>query len=621
MSALYRLKSFFSVSMILLGLAACQTPNLESSRPGVNKPSNLITDRHSANILFNNARRLAPPQRDRQLLRAASILHNLKDTAAAKRSISNIDPLQLSDLEYASYAQLYGNLLTAEDEVFAALELITASRLENIWQQLSLDNALSLRRLRADLWGLLGDINNSIAELHRIAELPIDDTTELNNNNAIWQLLTQLPSKELTKRAKASKDRQMRGWYLLALLGRDTQAGIRAQRAAIDNWQQQWPQHTATNHPPQALQLLQQLKTQQIEQLALLLPLSGPLAGAGQAVRDGFMAAYYAALDAGAPASTISIYDTAGEQSFTEIYQHAVADGAQMIVGPLDKSNLTSLLEGEKVSVPTLALNYSDNGHSGGNLVQFGLAIEDEARQAARQAYRLGHRQAMILAPKSNWGQRGSTAFTQEWTRLGGTVSLHQTYLDNSKFPQLISKALLIPSSESRKHALRRKLGVPLKFTPRRRGDIDMLFLLAQPQQARQINPLLTFFYAAKLPVFATSQVFAGSVNPQRDSDINGIRFTAPPWLFEDHNPIKQTIVKHALPAPAFTGLYALGVDAFQLLPRLPILRQLPNQQLRGLTGSLSLSADGRILRKQMWARIDKGRPKPIPALLNPLAQ
>jgi len=71
-------------------------------------------------------------------------------------------------------------------------------------------------------------------------------------------------------------------------------------------------------------------------------------------------------------------------------------------------------------------------------------------------------------------------------------------------------------------------------------------------------------------------------------------------------------IVKQANPAPAFARLYALGADAFRLYPRLPMLRQFPNQRVYGLTGALSLTPDGRIVREQIWAKIDDGRPVPI---------
>ncbi|WP_105103182.1 penicillin-binding protein activator [Microbulbifer pacificus] len=622
MSALHRRIPFIIHSLaagaLALSVAGCQTP---SSQPNTQIPAdsgNIATaDRQNAIRLLNSARELPSPAKDQAQLQAAAILYTLGDNATARQAASAIDAEQLTDAEYARYAQVYGGALAADDDFFAALDLVSAPRLEQSWFQIPAETALPLRVLRADLWNLMGDIDSGIAERQRIATLAREDDAINRNNDGLWQLLTQLPSSELRNRAEEALDPKMRAWYQLALLGRDTQADISTQLTALSRWRQQWPGHTAVSHPPQALQLLEHLASQRAQNVALLLPLSGPLGSAGRAIRDGFMAAYYSALDAGAPTPQVQVYDTGTAQPFDEIYQTAINNGAQAIVGPLDKDKVANLLATEKLPVPTLALNYGDEGRLTDDLVQFGLAIEDEARQVAQQAYRQGHRQALILAPESSWGQRGLEAFTEEWNSLGGTISLSRNYTDTSNFSQLVSEALLIPESKNREAELRRKLASPLKFTPRRRGDVDMLFVLAQPQQARQIKPMLSFFYAGDLPVFSTSQVFAGNVDPQRDRDINGVRFTALPWLFEDDNQTKRNIVKQADPAPAFARLYALGADAFRLYPRLPMLRQFPNQQVYGLTGALTLTADGRIVREQIWAKIEQGKPVPITTAAN----
>ncbi|MFS1522564.1 penicillin-binding protein activator [Microbulbifer sp. 2304DJ12-6] len=606
-----------SMAAVALVLTACQTP---APRPGVYKPSyppSQSTSRNDAVHLLRSAEALPTPARDQQRLQAAAILYELGDKETAREAVTRIVPTQLDDTLYASYAQLYGNLLAGGDDFFEALTLATSPRLDTVWARLPQATALPLRSLRADLWGLLGNLDNAITERREISFLAQTDEAILQNNNGFWQLLTQLPSSELQARAAASSDTQMRGWYQLALLGRDTQTDISSQLVAFKRWRERWPTHSANIHPPEALKLLERLAAQRVDNIALLLPLSGPLGSAGRAIRDGFMAAHYTALNAGAATPSVMVYDTGAEQPFEDIYQNAVDAGAKAIIGPLDKNKVTNLLATEKLPVPTLALNYGDQGRLSEDLVQFGLAVEDEARQIARHTYRQGHRQAMVLAVNSSWGQRGAEAFQEEWQHLGGTVAISKTFSPNSKFSNLISDALLIPASEARKKALQGRLSAPLAFTPRRRDDVDMVFLAAQPQQARQINPMLTYYYAGDLPVYATSQVFAGSIPPDRD--INGIRFTALPWLFES-NQTKRDIEQQAAPAPAFARLYALGADAFRLYPRIPMLRQFPRLKLHGLTGALSLSADGRILREQIWALVKKGVPVPITTVESPPA-
>jgi len=600
-----------AAATLVLALAACQTP---ASRPGGYQPTYPAghkASRGDAVRLLRSAETLPAPARDQQRLQAAAILYELGEKETAKEAVVKIIPEQLDNALYASYAQVYGNLLADSDDFFEALDLATSPRLDNVWAELPKATSVPLRNLRADLWGLLGNLDSAINERREISYLAQSDKAITENNNGFWQLLTQLPSSELRDRANKSSDTQMRGWYQLALLGRDTQTDISSQLSALSRWRERWPAHSANTHPPQALQLLERLGAQRADSIALLLPLTGSLGSAGRAIRDGFMAAHYTALNAGAATPRVMVYDTGTQQSFEEVYQNAVDAGAQAIIGPLDKSKVSNLLATEKLPVPTLALNYGDQGRLTDDLVQFGLAVEDEARQIAQHAYRQGHRQAMVLTTNNSWGQRGAEAFEEEWRNLGGSVSIGKTFSNNSKFANLVSDALLIPASKTRKKELQGRLGTSLEFTPRRRDDVDMVFVAALPQQARQLNPMLTYYYAGDLPVYATSHVFGGSINPNRDRDINGVHFTALPWLFEN-NQTKQEIEQQASPAPAFARLYALGADAFRLYPRIPMLRQFPQQKVHGLTGALSLSADGRIVREQMWARIEKGVPVPV---------
>ncbi len=52
-----------------------------------------------------------------------------------------------------------------------------------------------------------------------------------------------------------------------------------------------------------------------------------------------------------------------------------------------------------------------------------------------------------------------------------------------------------------------------------------MVFLLSYPSKARQIMPLLKYYYAGDVPVYATSSVYTGGVNVMKDRDLNGIIF------------------------------------------------------------------------------------------------
>ena len=58
--------------------------------------------------------------------------------------------------------------------------------------------------------------------------------------------------------------------------------------------------------------------------------------------------------------------------------------------------------------------------------------------------------------------------------------------------------------------------------------------------------------------------------------------------------------------------LYALGVDAYHIIPELNRLRRNQFAAYQGETGTLYLDVDNKLQRKLMWAQFKKGRPKVI---------
>ncbi len=57
-----------------------------------------------------------------------------------------------------------------------------------------------------------------------------------------------------------------------------------------------------------------------------------------------------------------------------------------------------------------------------------------------------------------------------------------------------------------------------------------------------------------------------------------------------------------------------MGADAYRLHQWLSLLKTLPDTEIRGATGSLSLGEDNRVVRQQPWARFQRGVPRPAPS-------
>lgn len=544
----------------------------------------------------------------------ALIIHG--ETDWARNTLSELLPETLTDEHFLRYSILSAKVAIAEGRHFVAYNQLFNERFDRTIGGSRAELRQQALDLRASLLYDIAEYRESVKQRILLDTLLTDPNEKDLNQDLLWQALMELPQEDLRMESQMQSGHIAKGWYTLAALSKDNQTNLQQQLQEVDDWIIAWPNHPASARLPADLQLLRQLVAEQPQQIALLLPVSGKLGAAAQAVRDGFMAAYYEASATGrVRLPDIRVYDTA-TGDVNELYDNAVLEGAQMVVGPLDKENIDKLINRPVLPVPTLALNYvDDSDNSPDKLYQFGLAPEDEARQVAERAWRDGHRRALILAPASNWGDRSVTAFGDAWTELGGELVHHYRYTPQEQYSQLIKQALNIAESEQRASRIRQIIGRNIEFEPRRRQDIDVIFLVAHQAQARQIKPTLAFHYAGNIPVYATSQIYNGEDDSKANQDMNAIRFVTLPWFFDENLPEKRSIDRYANDSPAFQRLYALGVDAFHLHPRLRQLAAVSQSHFYGATGTLSLDKNRRVVREQTWAQFIKGQAYAMPTV------
>ncbi|CCK77212.1 LppC family lipoprotein [Oleispira antarctica RB-8] len=465
--------------------------------------------------------------------------------------------------------------------------------------------------LKAQFYELSGNNLTAARERDFLSSI-LEGDIKAENHQQIWKDLTNISLESLLKWAKTAPNTQFADWLQLAAIAKNTSHSLTGHIAAVNEWRLAHPSHPAAIELPGGLALLAEMAQQQPKHIALLLPLTGNLANSGKAVREGFMAAYYQTLQRGYDVPTISIIDTEASGNLTLAYGDAVALEAELVIGPLDKKKVNQLAKLESLPLPTLALNYSDNiamGEQPNDFYQFGLAAEDEARLIAERAFHLGHRRVLALSPDNSWGKRIYASFEQRWLDLGGYIAERRFYKEKKDYNPEIKALLNVDDSQQRYKAIRRIMREPVEFEPRRRQDADWVFLVALPKQGRQIRPMFDFNFAGDLPVFSTSQIFSGKQNRKKDTDLNGIQFTELPWLLESSE-LKTIVENNQKRAKgSYARLYAMGVDAFRLYPRLKQLAALPNSKIFGVTGDLSIDEQGKIHRKMPFAMFKRGRP------------
>lgn len=527
--------------------------------------------------------------------------------------------LQLQQLDVSSLspaARAEWHLLMAESQIgatnieAAAYQLQQFEMLQNYASQQQEYRAtlISAQILEAD-----GEFLAAARERDFISAV-LEGEQQAENYNQLWDDLQRLAPEELQQRAENAPDTRFGAWLTLAAISRDHQLTLDEQLAGVKEWQFMNPDHPASFQLPGALALLEDMAASRPQRVALLLPLSGALASSGKAIRDGFMAAYYETLGKGYPAPAVTIIDASNMESVDQAYAQAIQSGSQWLVGPLDKQDVQKLEERATLPLPTLALNYGSKQATPfstlpAELFQFGLAAEDEAIQIAEKAWLDGHRRALVMIPQGSWGERIYAAFEARWLELGGEIEETLQYPRRAQdYNPAISRLLNVDSSKNRYRSVRGLMREPVEFEPRRRQDADWLFMVALPEQARQIKPTLAFNFAGDLPVYATSHVFSGEVDVRKDRDLNGIYFCDVPWLLHDTS-LKAEVDDVTGGQGGFTRLYAMGADAFRLVARVKQLEAFPESRIYGNTGALTLDNARRIHRSTDCTRFRSGKP------------
>jgi outer membrane PBP1 activator LpoA protein len=421
-------------------------------------------------------------------------------------------------------------------------------------------------------------------------------------------------------------DSVLAGWLDLARSVGRTAPGSPLSREQVAGWRNRYPQHPASAllaepmteratppaAPPAATPAAAAPtpspaaapEPRTAAQVALLVPLTGRLAEAGEALRDGFMAAYYRQDESTRPA--LRVYDAASDP--VAAYRRALDDGAGFVVGPLGKENVQAVRAVADGRVGVLALNVLPEGEAvPTRFYQYALAPEDEARQVAERLLADGRRTGVALVPSGEWGSRVVGAFQAAFSAGGGRLVTTQTYAaTTTDFSDVLVPVLGFEDSQRRFKAISALVGAGLQFTPRRRDDLEFVFFGGQPVHGRLVRQQLKFFYAGDLPVYSVSDVF--EPNAAANQDLEGVAFVDMPWMISDAAPIVELRGTAGALWPGSARrrgrLFAMGHDAWLLVTALRRGAQPFGTPIPGLSGTLTVDAAGRVHRVLEWSAI-----------------
>lgn len=600
--------------LLLLVLASCSgTAPQQEPVPAALERATPSAPVNPIDALLSLARSSPSPDAEDYLLDAVELLMEADRLDEADRALNELQEIASLPLTLQTrYAFARASLALEGNDSAAALQILNSSPLEPL-SNLPQEQQLVLRQLRADALFQEGQYLAAVRERIQLSSQLEGDLLH-TNNNAIWEVLSSAPAGTLSIAGNNVDSYELRGWLELLRLVSSNQYNLQTQMSAIDQWRNTWTQHRASARLPDGLSIIYDLWEQRPREIALVLPTQEPL---GKAISEGFLSAYYDAISRGHDVPQVRIYDTSFRSDALELYDQAVQDGVDMIIGPLLKDAVRRMQRStEPMPVPTLALNYGDvGGGTPAGLFQFGLAPEDEIMQAADSAWKEGHRNAAVLTPTGEDYQRIQDTFINYWTALGGRIVSIDTFGGENEYSPIIKRLFNIDTSEGRAASIRNLIPrSTVQFVPRRRQDVDFIFLLANPAEGRQIKPTLSFHFAGDVPVYAMPSIYDGGSSPAANRDLNGIIFNDVPWILEDSDPLRQSALATWTAASGpIQRLRAMGVDSFRLYLRLEQLRQFPYTRVSGATGLLTIKPDGGIRRELSNAVIVNGAASVLP--------
>lgn len=416
--------------------------------------------------------------------------------------------------------------------------------------------------------------------------LPLDEIQA--NQDKLWLAIQNLTENEIESLYQAQQP-ILNGWLTISNILRDQSLSIEQQLATFQNWQQRNTSHPAAITPPQDFKLMASIEDMAPQKVVLMLPMSGKLKRASQAVVDGFFATYYNQKE---KRPQVNIVNTDQYPDIIDALTAANNMAPDIIIGPLEKNNVAKISRTE-LPYPVITLNQLDVNQAAKNLFHFSLSAEDEIHELINFAKQEGATKAAVLSTQDTWALKQNDEFLTAAEQEHVTVTSAQSYANTPQGRQnAVQKLLLINESYARKNLIEKWTGHQVDAIARPRQDLDYVFYVGKLNDAKQIRPLLDFYFAASVPMLSTSNL--NDSPPDRNTkaeDIERILFTELPALSGSN--------KNASALPPSPGsnilrrLQALGADSYLLANKYQLFALLKSTRISANTGIITMDDNG----------------------------
>lgn len=474
----------------------------------------------------------------------------------------------------------------------------------------------------------------------------------------VWHNLQSLSQWQLNLLA-LDKAPNSKGWLQLTALANKFGGNQEQIQYHLGMWQKKFNGHPANVIAKQLM--TQSITPKNIENIAVILPLSGKQNTAGRAIQLGILASFdnnKAKKLHFFDSNTVNWYALTSEFSILKI---------DYVIGPLLKSNVdkyishtsaqtqsqnnymlnasNDLFEINKTEVPgnttiiaqdkatdyitaidsesaiknylkkpinagaidTLLLNIPATDSLTSQYTVFSMRPEDEAKQAAATLSRQHFQHPVVLSQKSIVSKRIAQAFAKQWQQITGDTIEVVYYDTGAQMQDNIKVSLSVDKSKTRINKLKSRLNQSIKAQTRNRRDIDMIYLVGTPEQTRLVKPYIEVNispFSDLIPVFASSRSHSTQNDYSSNNDLKGLTFTEIPWLLTNEQDDELARLSQELWPKRNNGLsrlFAMGYDSYQLINKIPLMQQAPYLQHWGQTGVLKLGDNNVLTRSLLW--------------------
>ncbi|MEW6997664.1 penicillin-binding protein activator [Colwelliaceae bacterium BS250] len=560
-------------------------------------------------------------------------------------------PLTAAQKNYNQLNLAHG-LYEAGLSELAHKKLLTVNRTTPSKRQLILTAQINVQR------GLL--VTGIVNYLDYYQQFPSSDINDIIYLNSLFASLKPWQISALSKQKAYDLDAWLSFTEQVSLFGNN--------HVSLQSQLQKW-QENNKSHPANLLITdLQQVSLNldnvpAFKKVVVLIPLSGRQAILGKTLQAGILAAYQQDLALDNNQQQIMFIDT-NNTPMVEIMANLTAIQPDFVIGPLLKNHVdnylaattpvTDLLVEQAVTEqsnntpidaqpfaqqaiteqpnsalfsstapqtvmrrdwPTLLLNLPEKGILAPQHYAFSMLPEDEATQAAFSLSKKGFKQGLILSQNSAIGKRMANSFAQQWQLQTGSTPTIVYYPTGKKMQNSVKGGLDVNLSDERIFLLRNRLQENLKTETRNRRDIDFIYMFATPDQAKLLKPYIdvnTSPFANVIPIYASSRSNSDAADRNTRRDLTGLTFTDIPWLLSGKavNPDLTSQAKQIWPnrSSALERIYAMGIDSWQLTPKVEKMQAIPLLRHKGETGDLQMNNNRVISRSFYWGRYRSSR-------------